>query len=93
MTTGYREEVQKFKTWLEKRFEIKTRVGNRESESEVAEARVLNRVIRRTEQGWEYEPDQRHAEIIIGALGLEDARGVSTPGEEEKAWEEEDDSN
>ena len=49
----------------------------------------MNRVIRRTEQGWEYEPDQRHAEMIIGALGLEDARGVSTPGEEEKAWEEE----
>ena len=31
----------------------------------------------------------KNADMIIGALGLEDARGVSTPGEEEKTLEEE----
>eukprot|EP00973_Karenia_brevis_P050492 7008535-Karenia_brevis.AAC.1 len=56
---------------------------------EVREARVLNRVVRRTKDGWEYEPDQRHAEIIIESLGLEEAKAVSTPGEDEKKWEEE----
>ena len=49
----------------------------------------MNRVIRGTDDGLEYEPDQRHAEMIIGALSLEESKGVSTPGEDERAWEEE----
>ena len=64
-------------------------IGSRESESQETAARVLNRIIRRTENGWEYEPDQRHTDMIVGALDLEDAKGVSTPGEDEKGWEEE----
>ena len=33
----------------------------------------------------EYEADQRHAELIIRTLGLENAKPVSTPGEKKKA--------
>ena len=40
--------------------------------------------------GWEYEPDQRHAEIIVEAMHLQNSRGVSTPAEDEKAWEVDD---
>ena len=77
----------KFKERLEGRFEIKTKIlGSGPSEDK--EGRVLNRIIRITEHGWEYEPDQRHADIIIEAMGLKDARGVSTPAEDEKTWEE-----
>ena len=49
----------------------------------------LSRIIRITSDGWEYEPDQRHADMIIEAMGLQNSKGVSTPAEEEKAWEEE----
>ena len=55
----------------------------------VAEGRVLNRVIRWTEAGWEMEPGQRHVDRIVRELNLEDARGVSTPGESEARGTEE----
>ena len=80
-----REALRKFKAKMEQRFEIKTSViGTRSGEAQ--EARVLNRIIRVTENGWEYEPDQRHAEIIVEQLGLKDARSVATPTEEPKEW-------
>ena len=53
------------------------------------EANVLNRTIRVTPSGWEYEADQRHADLIINGLNLKEAKGVSSPGEEEKPWQEE----
>ena len=77
----------KFKGWLEGRFEIKTKIlGGGLGEEK--EGRVLNRVIRVTENGWEYEPDQRHADIIVEAMGLREGKGVLTPTEDEKVWEE-----
>ena len=33
--------------------------------------------------------DQRHAEMVVKEIGLEEAKPVSTPGEEEKPWEAE----
>ena len=33
--------------------------------------------------GWQVEADQRHADLIVQELALEDARGVITPGENE----------
>ncbi len=72
---------------MEKIFEIKTKiVGTNASES--SDGKVLNRVIRVID-GWEYESDQRHAEMIIDELGLQGAKPASTPGEDEKKWEEE----
>ncbi len=82
VSTGCRESLQWFKTRVEGRFEIKTKlIGTGEGESR--EEHVLNRVIRATEEGWEYEPDQRHGEIIVRAMKLEESKGVKTPGEEE----------
>ena len=49
---------------------------------------MLNRIVRRKPWGWSYEPDQRHAELIIKELGLEKASAVKTPGEESKVTEE-----
>ena len=43
------------------------------------EGKVLNRLIRCTEAGWEIEADPRHAELVVEQLGIED-KGVSTPG-------------
>ena len=47
---------------------------------------MLNRVLRVTEQGWEYEADQRHGEVIVKTLNLTAAKAVGTPGEEGKPW-------
>ena len=67
------------------------RLEKQESSTGSCGARVLNRILRITEQGWEYEPDQRHAEMIVEQLGLKDAKAVETPTEEEKKWEREED--
>ena len=89
VTSGQSEGCDWFKKQLETRYSIKTKIlGMREDE--VKEERVPNRVIRVTAQGWEMEADQRHVDIMIEQLNLKEAEGVSSPGEEEKRWEEED---
>ena len=75
---------------LEKRFKIKSKVVGT-GPGELKEANVLNRTIRVTEEGWEYEADQRHADLIVKEFKLKEAKGVKTPGEEEKPWLAEDD--
>ena len=57
---------------------------------ELRESRILNRIVRWTPKGWEYEADQRHAELIVKTMGLEKGKPVSTPGEEEPAGKLED---
>lgn len=89
VSVGRREDVAKFAALLEKRFGVMQSVIGRGGGDEQREGRILNRVVRVTEQGWEYEPDQRHAELIVEMLILKDANAVSTPGEDEKRWEEE----
>ena len=56
------------------------------------EWKVLNRVLRRIEDGWEYEADPRHAELLVKSLNLEEAKPVSTAGEDEKEWKMEGES-
>ena len=48
---------------------------------EGSECRLLNRVVRYTQNGWEVEPDQRHADLLVQALDLKGANGVTPPGE------------
>ena len=75
---------------LKGRFEIKTTtVGRKEEEGEVKEARILNRVIRVTDGCWEYEADQRHADLIIQETGAAKMSCLSHPGGEQKPIEEE----
>ena len=50
---------------------------------EEAEGRLLNRVVRCTEQGWELEPDERHADLIIQGLEWKGANKVGTLGDHE----------
>ena len=44
----------------------------------------MNRIVRCTANGWEYEPDQRHAELIVKELGLVEAKAAATPGDKLK---------
>ena len=81
VSTGTREAATQFKRQLENRFEIKTQMLGSDgvadsartsapgTEDQVAaEGRVLNRVVRWTPEGWEVEPDQRHADLIVQEL-------------------------
>ena len=54
------------------------------------DAKVLNRIIRCTNVGWEVEADPRHAELVVEQLGIVD-KGVSAPGV--SGSEEEDEEN
>ena len=52
---------------------------NGEAMREGSEARLLNQVVRCTLEGWEVEPDQRHADLIVQDLLLTGANGVTSP--------------
>ena len=56
---------------------------------EGSEARILNRVVRCTPDGWEVEIDQRHADLIVQYLLLTGANGVTSPGEHDSRDREE----
>ena len=87
VATGDRKEIAEFRKALARRFTVKDKViGSRADLGEVQETRVLNRIIRWTPKGWEYEADQRHAELIIRGMGMEDAKSVKTPGEDVPTW-------
>ena len=65
---------------LSMRFEIKTStVGTNAQDGKIREARILHRIIRVTSQGWEYEADQRHADLIIQETGASDKSALSHP--------------
>ena len=78
VTAGKRSELLWLQTTMEKRFESKhSRLGN--SEGAVQQLKILNRSIKLTSEGIVYEADTRHVPAAIAALGLGDARSVSTP--------------
>ena len=78
---GHGQDLDWFRQKLQGRYENKAeRIGPDSKDNKVA--RILNRVVEWTEDGINYEPDQRHAEIIVQQLGLaaEKAKAVTTPG-------------
>ena len=83
---GEEKELERVQEELGKRLEIKTKTLGRGGGDE-REARVLGRIIRVTGEGWEYEADPRHAEMIVAELQLQGANSVMTPGEEDRGEE------
>ena len=53
----------------------------------------MNRILRVKAEGWEYEADQRHAELVVRGMGMEKAKSVKTPGEEIPSWKLDEDEN
>ena len=87
MTTGSREAAKWFKKQLDSRFSVSSVVvGN--GVDEVPEARLLGRLVRLTDRGWELEADLRHAQLLIKQLNLEGAKAVKSPMEDPRPWEE-----
>ena len=74
--------------WLERCFSTKFEVKNEylgPGSHHQKSIRVLNRVLEWKEEGISYEADQRHAEIVIRELGLENSKPVTTPGSRDDA--------
>ena len=46
---------------------------------EAQKTRILNRARRVTKEGWEYEANQRHGELIVQTLGMEEAKNSCEP--------------
>ena len=91
VTVGERKEVEWLKGKLGERFEVKNKVlGKGVGVSK--EETILNRIVRVTEGGREYEADQRHGEIIVKAMHMDEAKPAQTAGEDDKSWEEAEDA-
>ena len=67
-----------------------TVIGYRQGEAK--EGGVLNRILRACKHGWECEGDQRHSDLLVKVLMLEDANTVSTRGEDPKKEREREES-
>lgn len=86
---GSPEDLEWMKEKLQKRFEIRTTtVGTSEEEGEVKEARILNRIIRATDNGSGYEADHRQSDLIVEETGAEKRSAPTHPGVEKQTMEE-----
>ena len=81
---GDDEQIDWFKGRMNTAYQCKEvgRIGPEEGDAK--SMRLLNRIIEWREDGIHLEADQRHAEIIIKELGLEDAKGSDVPGSKDK---------
>jgi hypothetical protein len=80
-SVGPKIELDWLEAKLESRYEL--RKGGRlgPGENDAKDILVLNRAIRWTESGLEYEADPRQAERLLEGLGLdEDCKSTATPG-------------
>ena len=64
VSSGMPSELDWLQAELEKRYKIKTQ-RTREADGKEVEAKILNRIVRRTPEGYEFEADPRHAELVI----------------------------
>ena len=79
LVAGSREDCNWLREKMKKKYELKFNMLGPEGDCD-KEIRILNRVIRWTKYGIEYESDQRHADTIVDELDLGNAKPVSTPG-------------
>ena len=69
---------------LRKKFEIKTAILGPDPKKHVQAVKILNRIVTWERDGISWEPDPRHAELIISQLGLEGAKPLKLPGVKEE---------
>ena len=76
---GPMESLELLKCGLEATYEINTEFLRPKAEKCKEEIRILNRTISWTDQGIHYEPDQRHADLIVEQAGMSNSKPISTP--------------
>ena len=82
VAVGDEKHLAKTRETLESKYKLKVEVlgsgpGCRD------EIRVLNKILRHTDEGLELEADPRHAEIVVRELGLLNAKASRVPGAKE----------
>ena len=91
ITLGDDEALSEVEHVLSSHCTIKVRALLGAGRDDAKEVRILNRYVRWDSDGgrnWiEYEPDPRHAELIVKSLNLESAKGVTTPSVEKRLGE------
>ena len=81
-STGTEKSMLWLKSILHGKYDCKSHILG-PNDNQLKELRIFNRVIVWNHDGIYYEADQRHADLIIKELGLEDAKPVNTPGTKE----------
>ena len=82
-TLGDEVELEWFYQELAKVFSLKLRGVLGPEPHDLKEIRILNRVVAWDGSGIWYETDQRHSEIIVEGLGLEEGNGVAAAVDKE----------
>ena len=77
---GSKEDLDWMETELEKKYELSKGGRLGPGPDDAKEGTVLNRVVRWTADGLEYEADPRQAEKLVADLGLNGANSIATPG-------------
>ena len=77
---GTDESLDKYEAGLKTSFECKLRGRLGVEAIDAKEIRLLNRIVRITDQGLLYEADPRHAELLAKSMDLEQCRHVATLG-------------
>ena len=83
-STGRESDLRWMDAQLKSEFEVKTKVRGQNPHRHVQEVMVLNRIITWTNDGIKYEPDPRHAELVVKDLGLEGGKRGMTPGSKDE---------
>ena len=80
-TTGEKRNIDWFEDLLESRYELKRGGRLGPGDDDKKELLVLNRILRYTQNGFEYEADPRQAEKLLEEFGLDnDCKQAATPG-------------
>ncbi len=79
-SAGPKKHLDWFKSELEKSYELTETARLGPGPHDAKEGRILNRVVRWTDEGIEYEADPRHAEKLVEQMGLSGANATATPG-------------
>jgi len=84
-TVGPCDELTWFEGEMQKRYELTLGARLGPGRDDAQEVTVLNRVLRWTPQGIEYEADPRQAEKLVAECGLTGSNSVATPGVKESS--------
>ena len=79
-TVGDKSDLDWFESELAKHYELTTQPRIGPGSDDAKEGIILNRVVRWTSEGLEYEADPRQAEKLIQECGLRDSNTMATPG-------------
>ena len=79
-SSGPADGLAKLRQALEDKFDIRDTFILGYEDGDLREGKVLNRIVRAGDAGWELEADPRHAELLIQQMEMETSKGVVTPG-------------